>query len=199
MKIYEILNTLPEKNLKNKSTTSLKWKKELIDFFIDKNLDKCLEIGTHHGHTTRVLSELFKEVYTIEHQNELVNSAKEFCKDCNNIQFIHGDAYSDETYYNLPNNFNVVVIDCVHQMDEVLQDIQRSLNYFNEQTGLYIVFDDHGHPESRGVKSAIDFAISEGLKVEKYIGEDPGFTVTRTNGSSFTLIHEEGIILSYGI
>jgi predicted O-methyltransferase YrrM len=199
MKIYEILDTLPEKNLKHKSTTSLRWKRELIDFFIDKNLDKCLELGTHHGHTTRVLSELFKHVYTIEHQNELINSAKELCKDCNNIQFIHGDAYLDETYYNLPNSFNVVVIDCIHKMDEVLEDIQRSLNYFDEQTGIYIVFDDHGHPESKGVKSAVDHAINEGLKVEKYIGEDPGFTVTRTNGSSFTLIHKEGVILSHGI
>jgi predicted O-methyltransferase YrrM len=199
MKIYEILDTLPEKNLKHKSTTSLRWKRELIDFFIDKNLDKCLELGTHHGHTTRVLSELFKHVYTIEHQNELINSAKELCKDCNNIQFIHGDAYLDETYYNLPNSFNVVVIDCIHKMDEVLEDIQRSLNYFDEQTGIYIVFDDHGHPESKGVKLAVDHAINEGLKVEKYIGEDPGFTVTRTNGSSFTLIHKEGVILSHGI
>lgn len=199
MKIYKILDTLPEKNLNHKSTTSLRWKRELIDFFIDKNLDKCLELGTHHGHTTRVLSELFKHVYTIDHQNELINSAKELCKDCNNIQFIHGDAYLDQTYYNLPNSFNVVVIDCIHKMDEVLLDIQRSLNYFDEQTGIYIVFDDHGHPESKGVKSAVDHAINEGLKVEKYIGEDPGFTVTRTNGSSFTLIHKEGVILSHGI
>ena len=147
MKIYEILDTLPEKNLDNKGTTSLKWKKDLIDFFLDKNLDRCLEIGTHKGHTTKVLSKLFKEVYTIEYQTELVNKAKEVCKDCNNIQFIEGDAYLDNTYYNLPNTFNVVIIDCIHKMDEVLQDIQRSLNYFNEQTGLYIVFDDHGHPE----------------------------------------------------
>ena len=199
MKIYEILDTLPEKNLDNKGTTSLKWKKDLIDFFLDKNLDRCLEIGTHKGHTTKVLSKLFKEVYTIEHQTELVNKAKEICKDCNNIQFIEGDAYLDDTYYNLPNTFNVIVIDCIHKMNEVLQDIQRSLNYFNEQTGLYIVFDDHGHPESTEVKSAIDHAINEGLKVEKYIGEDPGFTVTRNDNSSFTLIHKEGIILSYGI
>ena len=176
MKVYEILDTLPE-----------------------KNLDRCLEIGTHKGHTTKVLSKLFKEVYTIEHQTELVNKAKEICKDCNNIQFIEGDAYLDDTYYNLPNTFNVIVIDCIHKINEVLQDIQRSLNYFNEQTGLYIVFDDHGHPESTEVKLAIDHEINEGLKVEKYIGEDPGFTVTRNDNSFFTLIHKEGIILSYGI
>ena len=61
MKKYEVLKNIPEKNLDNKGTTSLKWKKDVIDFFTGKNIDKCLEIGTHKGHSTRILSELFKE------------------------------------------------------------------------------------------------------------------------------------------
>ena len=197
--MYDILENMPEENLGYKDTTSLQWKRDVIDFFIDKDLSKCLEIGTCWGGTTRVLSNLFKEVYTIEADKSLVDKAKEFCEDCSNIKFICGNAYDDNTYKNLPKTFNIVVIDCVHLHDHVVADVQRALTMFDEDTGLYLVFDDNGHPESRGVKSAIDFAIDEGLKVEKYIGEKPGFEVERTNGTKFTLIHDEGVILSYGV
>jgi len=197
--MYDVLKDMPEKNLDFKDTTSLKWKKDVIDFFNDKGLDSCLEIGTCKGMTTRILSELFNKVYTVEYQQRLVDDAKEFNKECTNIEFICGDAYNNQTYMNLPKTFNVVVIDCIHEYDWVVADIQRALTMFNEDTGLYLVFDDHGHPESTGVKSAIDFAIEQGLKVEKYIGEKPGFEVERVNGSKFTLIYDEGIILSYGV
>ena len=197
--MYDVLKDMPEKNLDFKDTTSLKWKKDVIDFFNDKGLDSSLEIGTCKGMTTRILSELFNKVYTVEYQQRLVDDAKEFNKECTNIEFICGDAYNNQTYMNLPKTFNVVVIDCIHEYDWVVADIQRALTMFNEDTGLYLVFDDHGHPESTGVKSAIDFAIEQGLKVEKYIGEKPGFEVERVNGSKFTLIYDEGIILSYGV
>ena len=108
--MYDVLKDMPEKNLDFKDTTSLKWKKDVIDFFKDKNLDNCLEVGTCKGMTTRILSELFNKVYTIEYQQRLVDDAKEFCKDCNNIEFVCGDAYNNQTYMNLPKTFNVVVI-----------------------------------------------------------------------------------------
>jgi SAM-dependent methyltransferase len=197
--MHDILKGMPEKNLDYKDTTSLQWKKDVIDFFKDKNLDRCLEVGTCWGGTTKILSDLFDEVYTIEYQQRLVDDARDFCKGCDNIQFICDDAYNDKTYSNLPDTFNVVVIDCVHLYDQVVSDIQRALTMYNPITGLYLVFDDNGHPESIGVKDAIDFAIDEGLKVEKYIGEKPGFEVERLNGTKFTLIHDEGVILSYGV
>ena len=52
--MYDVLKDIPEKNLEFKDTTSLKWKKDVIDFFNDKNLDSCLEIGTCKGMTTRI-------------------------------------------------------------------------------------------------------------------------------------------------
>ena len=194
-----LLKNIPEKNLEFKDTTSLKWKKDVIDFFKNKNLDSCLEIGTCKGISTRILSELFSKVYTIEYQQRLVNDAKEFNKECNNINFICGDAYDDNTYKELPKIFNVVVIDCIHEYKWVVADIERALTFFNQDSGIYLVFDDHGHPESTGVKSAIDFAINSGLKVEKYIGEPAGFEVERLNGTKFKLIYDEGVILSYGV
>ena len=153
IQIEEILKSIPEKHGFHKNTTSLKWKKDFLNFFIDKNLDKCLEIGTCDGVTTKILSKIFKETWSIEFNLKRLNRAKEFCKNENNINFIHGDAYSD----------------------------------------------NYGHPQHPGVKKAIDDSISQGLKLEKFIGEEPGFTVTRSDNTSFTLSSKEGIILSYEI
>ena len=195
---FNILKDFPEKNMYHKDTTSLKWKEDLINFFKDKNLKSCLEIGTCKGVTTKVLSYLFNQVYTIENNPSRFNDAKKFCQDRNNINFILGDVYNDNTYLNFPQSFDAVVIDCMHLYPHVISDINRALSFFNETTGLYLIFDDYGHPESTGVKTAIDEAINMGLKVETHIGQSPGFTVERIDGSKFTIIHQEGIILSYG-
>ena len=64
-KISDILKDIPEKNLESKDTTSLLWKQDVIDFFYNKNLTNCLEIGTCTGMTTKILGHLFNEVYTI--------------------------------------------------------------------------------------------------------------------------------------
>ena len=50
MNKYDILNDIPDKREQVK-TTSLKFKKDLIDFFGDDYKDKrCVEIGTHKGY-----------------------------------------------------------------------------------------------------------------------------------------------------
>tara|TARA_R110001583_G_scaffold1210_7_gene10132 strand:- start:103 stop:705 length:603 start_codon:yes stop_codon:yes gene_type:complete len=197
--IYNILKDIPEKNLGNKDTTSLLWKRDVIDFFHGKGLTNCLEIGTCAGVTTKILSHLFEEVYTIEFNNGRLEKARQFCKDRSNIKYFWADAYSGETYKDFPKHFDVVVIDCMHLYPNVIADINRALTFFDSDKGIYLVFDDYGHPESIGVKQAVDEAINIGLKLEKKIGEDPGFTVHRDETSKFTIIHKEGIILSYGI
>ena len=194
----DILKNLPEKNMYNKDTTSLKWKEDLIDFFQDKKLKSCLEIGTCKGITTKVLSYLFDEVYTIENNPSRLNEAKHFCQERTNIKYILGDVYSDKTYINFPQSFDAVMIDCMHLYSYVIADINRALSFFNEEKGLYLIFDDYGHPQSTGVKTAVDESIQEGLNVETHIGQHPGFTVNRIDGSSFSILHREGIILSYG-
>jgi len=196
--INKILKGIPEKQGRYKNTTSLKWKKDLVEFFINKNLDKCLEIGTCNGKTTKILSKIFKEIWSIEFNQKRLNKAKEFCKDETNINFIHGNAYSDITYNNFPPLFDIAVIDCVHEYDNVMFDINKALSFFNGKK-IYLVFDDYGHPQHPGVKEAIDDSIAQGLKLEKFIGEEPGFTVTRSDNTFFNLTSKEGIILSYEI
>jgi len=59
----DILKGIPDKR-QDKNTTSLKFKKDLIEFFGEDYKDKiCLEIGTSKGYSTRLLSFLFKKSY----------------------------------------------------------------------------------------------------------------------------------------
>lgn len=196
---YKILEGISEKNLEHKDTTSLKWKRDVIDFFYDKNLKSCLEVGTCYGVTTKVLSSLFDNVDTIESRENRQSQAKEYCSGIDNIGFILNDAYNVKTYETLSQYYDVVVIDCMHLYENVIFDINQALTRMNTDTGIYLVFDDYGHPDSPGVHRAVNEAIDAGLVVESKIGEPAGFTVNRIDGTKFTTIHQEGLILSYGV
>jgi hypothetical protein len=194
--MYDILQQIPDKQLEFKDTTSRLWKKELHEFFKDLPSMNCLEIGTNHGWTSLWSSYFFNHVYTIEHTQNRYESAKKLCSERDNITFILGDAYKDSTYDVIKKPINAVIIDCIHEYDYVIRDINKALSFYNNEK-IYLIFDDYGHPETTGVYDAIQQAIQTGLKVESYIGEPAGYVVNRTNGTSFQLMHREGIILSY--
>ena len=197
--ILDEINTLPDKQHRWKSTTSRKWKTDLVQFIQDNDIElgNVLEIGCNQGITSYVLSKISKKLYAIEFSEHNINQAKEFNKD-NAIEFIMGDAYDDSTYDNFPNYFDLVVIDCIHDEQHVIQDINRALSFCHPEKGMYLVFDDYSHPGCLGVREAIDMAMGEGLTFEHYIGHGLGHVVNRNDGSSFQLIGSEGIILSYG-
>ena len=90
MNINEILKDIPDKR-DDKNTTSLKFKKDLIEFFGDKYLNKkCFEIGTNRGYTTRILSFLFDKVKTVDIDTNLIEYSKLLNKDRNNIEHTNG-------------------------------------------------------------------------------------------------------------
>ena len=176
-----------------KDTTSLKFKQDVAEFFKDKNLNTCLEIGTNKGWTTRILSDLFKEVHTVDYTLPNTEAAKFNNSKKSNIHYYTADAYKRETFAGMP-KMDVVFIDCVHTYDAVLFDINTALSLIDTEQGMYFLFDDYGHPESTGVKQAILQAIEEGLKIETYVGQPAGYQYN----SATTTIDHEGIILSYG-
>lgn len=185
-------NNIPDKT-EYKDTTSHKFKQDVIDFFKDKQLNTCLEIGTNHGWTTRILSDLFKEVHTLDYKDSNTNLAKENNKDKTNIIYYTDDAYTTKVYETMP-KMDVVFIDCMHTYQAVLYDIGIAMSLMNKDTGIYFIFDDYGHPQSTGVKDAILKAISDGLTREQFIGQKPGYQYNPTS----TLMDYEGVILSYG-
>lgn len=197
--INKILEGIPDKGDAFKDTTSLQWKRDVLEFFIDKQLCNCLEIGTWIGHTTKILSSVFQDVWSIEFQPQRHARAKETCSGINNITLILGDAYNDDTYKTFPKSFDAVVIDCDHSYEGVIKDINRAASFIGDSNKIYFVFDDFGHSESTGVNEAVTHALQSGLKLEKYIGKEPGTVIYRDNGTFFTLVDWEGIIASYEI
>lgn len=201
MDIDKLLEQIPDKQGTSKDTTSRLWKKDVYNFFKEKNLENVLEIGTNQGWTALLFSHISKQVHTVELRPEMISLAKEHCEGASNINFIQGDAYANHTYINTPQYFDVVVIDCIHTYDAVIADINRALSYTNPDKGIYLVFDDysHPHPTAVGVHNAIEDSILEGLKLEAYVGQGEGYEVFRPDGTSFKLLGPEGIILSYGV
>ena len=196
MNFEQILKDIPDKR-QDKDTTSLKFKKDLIEFFGEDWKDKtCLEIGTNRGYTTRILSFLFKKVITCEYDSELVNFAKNVNKDRDNIEFLQKDVYQSTWDFE---NIDVSFIDCVHEYANVMHDIQKSLQLVKSNKEMILVFDDYGLPKpphrEKDVKDAVDQYVDEhpSFDLVKYIGEDKGSDCRPGK----ILKAEEGVICKY--
>ena len=170
----DILNGIPDKT-QEKNTTSLKFKKDLIEYLGDDYKDKiCLEIGTNKGYTTRILSFLFKKVITCENNQNLLEFAKEINKDRDNIEFIKKDVYGTTWDFE---DIDVVFIDCDHEINSVLSDINNSINLCKSGEELLIIFDDYGLDNPwKGVKEAISqYEDNPHFKIIKEIGQPKGW------------------------
>lgn len=169
-----IFKNIPDKR-EYKNTTSLKFKEDLLSFFEESGKEHtCLEVGTNHGHTTRILSFLFKNIITLDwHEEPNLRMAKELCHDRDNITYIEKDVYATSwDDLNLP-KYEVSFIDCGHEYNHVIADIQNCIKYGALEQLL--IFDDYGHPTT-GVKQAINdiCAANENFNIVKYIGEPVG-------------------------
>ena len=170
MDIEEILENIPDKR-EWKSTTSLKFKRDLYSFFKDMELDasKVVELGTHRGYTTRVLSLLFEEVITYDIVDDPYS--KEFNKDRDNITYRYQDIYKSPWWEECI-GASVVFIDADHNYEEVKKDIENTLKI---KDVCYMVFDDYGLFPS--VKNAVTESMKKHwpkIKPAGYVGEEPG-------------------------
>ena len=165
----------PDK-FESKTTTTLKFKADLIDFlgenFKDKNV---VEIGCSLGYTSHVLSGYFNKVTAVDFDPARIHSAREFSKGKTNIDFVVKDVYG--TAWDFDKNHQVVFIDCVHDYPYVRRDIENAISYFDKPL---LIFDDYGlFPNS--VMKAVDEFIEAGLlKVVKYIGHKKDVVIPKT-------------------
>jgi protein-L-isoaspartate(D-aspartate) O-methyltransferase len=74
-----------------------------------RKTDKVLEIGTGVGYQTAILSELAREVYSIEIIESLQERAKQRLKAYSNIEFIRGDGHEGWPEH-AP--FNAIIVTC---------------------------------------------------------------------------------------
>tara|TARA_R100001377_G_scaffold17773_1_gene9112 strand:- start:204 stop:797 length:594 start_codon:yes stop_codon:yes gene_type:complete len=190
-----ILKDLPDKT-EDSWTTSLKFKKDLINWCGDKFKNKtCLELGTHKGYTTKILSHCFGKVLTIDNNQDLIEHAKKINTDMDNVEYFNGDIYSFGIFDELKNvNVDVVFIDAVHKYPHVLMDTINSLITFKN---IYIIYDDYGfHPQ---VRQAIDNCLKLGIiEFVEDIGKPIGYSILNSKGDSIVSNGSEGIICKSG-
>ena len=186
-----LLKEIKEDKSDNLSTTSFKFKRDLWDFFQGYQDKVAVEFGTHKGQTTRILSHLFKKVYTVNINNN--DSARELNKDRNNIVYIDNfDLYSGQNLQ-IADEVSMFLIDAGHSYYQVVSHINRAFK-LNCNEDCYIAFDDYGmsHYELE-VKKAVNEALtSNALHLIKGIGHDKGFDFGGTPPRVLT--ESEGLI-----
>jgi len=168
-----IIESIGEDKHTNSTTTSNKFKTDIWDFFQGFKDKICIEFGTHKGQTTKVLSYLFKMVFTVNKDEQSFNNAKMMNVGLDNITYVPFDLYSNRSL--VLKDISVALIDAGHKYDQVVSDINRCLN-IKYDGDFYIVFDDYGmNIHEDHVKRAVDeFIDIKKIEVVKKIGCEPG-------------------------
>lgn len=122
-----------------KATTTLQFKKDLIDILIHSEFDgDILEVGTSSGYTTAILCAIAeyksKHVYSFEHDITNIYEATKRCSNYgfSNYSIINTDVYRDKWIDILKkerqeyNGIGCVFIDCVHTEKCFKMDLENS-------------------------------------------------------------------------
>ena len=181
-----LLKGLPDKT-ESKTTTSLKFKGDFYDYFEGKSENlSILEIGSSLGHSTKMLSGLFKRVIAVDNLEERHQESKKLNPNHDNVQYVVMDVYSQTWNFE---DIDAVFIDCVHDYSHVKSDIDNALRLLKSDG--YIIYDDYGlFPE---IKKAVDEYVNDGkLKIVKKIGHYKGAYYPTTQNK--VLKDREGVI-----
>jgi hypothetical protein len=175
--LTEILSKIPDK-FECRNTTSQKFKSDLYEFFNQPEFKDriCIELGVYNGHSSYLLSHLFKQVIGFEISQGRINSAIKFVDGVNNINFVCHDLYNGP----LPvEHGDVFFIDALHEYDAVIKDTLNCLNNVQSDYKKYIIYDDYGI--CAPVKKAInDLVSSDKIEIVKHIGYGPNQNFTST-------------------
>lgn len=173
--IDELLIEVGEDKTQNLSTTSFQFKRDLWEYFQGFQDKIAVEFGTHKGQTTRIMSHLFKKVYTINNNHN--ETAKELNSDRDNIVYLNFNLYASGAKLPITDKIDVFLIDAGHLYDQVISDINLATNC-NCSEECYIVFDDYGcNVHLENVRRAVDFGIESGiLQKVKGIGHTSGYS-----------------------
>jgi len=165
------------------NTTSLKFKKDLYNYFFDSKFRdvKALEIGSHRGHTTKVMSHLFKEVITMNINpkgDDWIPMGNE------NIKYIVNDAYNGLPWHTSVSNdvlddyfydIEVIYVDALRGYENVKMDLAHALQLQPRNKKRYIIIEDYGNVKFDGVKHAVDEVCWWGhMEIVKGIGYPAG-------------------------
>lgn len=161
----DLLRDIPDK-WESKTTTSKKWKTDLLEFIQSSDVESVLEIGAAVGYTTHFLAHFVQKITSVELEQRRIEESKKLSKDLKNITYVCDNVYQGKWKYGY---HDLIIIDCVHEYHYVKKDIENALS----TNCKYLAFDDYGlFPE---VKKAVDEEIAFGrLEVLKKIGYPEG-------------------------
>ena len=186
-RVREILKDLPDKS-ESKTTTSKKFKADFINYFSEDKYKSMsiLEVGSSLGHSTKMLSHLFREVTALDNLYERHEQSKQLNSDRYNIHYVVMDVYNQS--WEQFGKMDAVFIDCVHDYVHIQRDIENALKFGK---GTIIAFDDYGLFPS--LKQCTDEYVEMGkLKVLKKVGQLKGTFYPTTQ---FKILKDyEGII-----
>lgn len=182
---YLILDQVNHKNT-HKNSTTRKFKQDLIDYFNGSKINNCVEFGSCHGDTTRVLSTFCNTVYASDLHPSNVAETQTKCSQCDNVHCVQLDV-NDAWHYDA---VDLIFPDALHDYHSIKRILQRIQQQY--QTAV-IVMDDYGH-EMNTVKPVIDELIAnDKIQVLAWIGEDVGYRAA--NGKLF--VGREGLIFKF--
>lgn len=189
MTIEELLSEPGQQDKhQNLSTTSFRFKQDLWNFFRGFQDKNALELGTHKGQTTRILSFLFKKVFTVNLPNHF-DSAMELNRDRDNIEYIPLDLYSKQQLI-VGDEISMAFIDANHEYECVMRDFDRIMT-LNLSSECYVVFDDYGSDYTVNI-AVLDLLEADRIYDIKPIGYSKGHSFGGT--PERILKDSEGII-----
>lgn len=193
-KIQDILIEIGEDKHQNLSTTSFKFKTDVWNFFQGYTDKVAVEFGTNKGQTSRLLSYLFKHVYTVNINDNA--EAISLNKDIGNITYISNFDLYNGRKLEISDTISLFFLDAGHRFEELVADINR-VTSMNCEKDCYILFDDYGSSTNIGIKQVIDLAVDSNiLEIVKFIGHDKdhNFGNAIKGGPDRVLIGPEGVI-----
>lgn len=181
---YSILRKVHNKDM-YKNATTLKFKKDFIDFFSRNKFNSYVELGCCQGDTLVCAAELFDSVKGYDWNEDNVRAAIDKCKDFKNVEIYQQDLINTSWEFGTP---DVIFFDHIHNQ------IDQGLEYLKQQfPNSIIVMDDYGH-EMNTIKPVIQQLIANNqIEVLSWIGEDKGFK--SVNGKTF--VDREGLIFKF--
>lgn len=191
----DILNNLQHKNTV-KSTTTLKFKKDVIDILLNNPFEgDILEVGTSSGNTTVILAavakKLNKKVFGFDNSKKLLNDTDKLCKSfgLDNYILIRKDVYKEE--WNV-SNIGFVLIDCVHTEWHFRKDLHNAISVSANGKPI-IVAHDFGLVTKDGdtINNLIKY--TKDINIVRFIGE---FDNWNELGSG-TVIDWEGVQVEF--
>lgn len=173
--LHEVFHSNIEDKNTNPVTTSLTFKKDLLNFFNkpEFSTQTALELGTHKGQTTRMLSFCFNKVYTINKTQD--GTAQKINADRTNIDYLTYNLYEGTDPFPITTKVDAFLIDAGHDYSQVISDVSYCIDIASNNA--LVVFDDYGLQKYEyDVRRAVDYCINNGfLEFVAYIGEKPGY------------------------